>query len=288
MLARRTCRLLSILLVAAVACACRGVVGQDSAYAPDGVAPDGLVRPLQIDTSDDIVSWVDGQPVRDWAAEIERRERAIAGYLNDADPTRAEKYGFRSGQHPRLAWSWFSDNPVGFNGVPFVLFKTILDLDPNHEHPTLRTIARIWKREATVPVAPGSSAWTVDHLGIGPNPSDYADGVALPPSERKSPLPFGFAFENAASFEPLSPANEKLHDARLLARRVFSNTSLLDAKLRASDHEDNWEADRKDFGTPGMMDRVFFSCAACHVGRVMVAGKMKFLPGMPNTEVEAL
>ena len=35
------------------------------------------------------------------------------------------------------------------------------------------------------------------------------------------------------------------------------------------------------------MDRVFFSCAACHVGRVMVSGKMKFLPGMPNTEVEA-
>ena len=35
------------------------------------------------------------------------------------------------------------------------------------------------------------------------------------------------------------------------------------------------------------MDRVFFSCAACHVGRVMVAGKMKFLPGMPNTEIEA-
>ena len=35
------------------------------------------------------------------------------------------------------------------------------------------------------------------------------------------------------------------------------------------------------------MDRVFFSCAACHVGRVVVAGKMKFLPGMPNTEIEA-
>ena len=35
------------------------------------------------------------------------------------------------------------------------------------------------------------------------------------------------------------------------------------------------------------MDRVFFSCAACHVGRVMTAGKMKFLPGMPNTEIEA-
>ncbi len=35
------------------------------------------------------------------------------------------------------------------------------------------------------------------------------------------------------------------------------------------------------------MDRVFFSCAACHVGRVMVGNRMTFLPGMPNTEIEA-
>ena len=31
---------------------------------------------------------------------------------------------------------------------------------------------------------------------------------------------------------------------------------------------------------------MFFSCAACHVGRVIVSGKMKFLPGMPNTQIE--
>ena len=29
------------------------------------------------------------------------------------------------------------------------------------------------------------------------------------------------------------------------------------------------------------------SCAACHVGRVLVSGKMRYLPGMPNTEIEA-
>jgi hypothetical protein len=89
------------------------------------------VAPLKDDTSEEIVSWVDGQVVTDWAAEMTKRERAIDGYLNDADPGRAEKYGFRSGQNPRLAWSWFRNNPVGFNGVPFVLLKTILDLDPN-------------------------------------------------------------------------------------------------------------------------------------------------------------
>ena len=59
------------------------------------------------------------------------------------------------------------------------------------------------------------------------------------------------------------------------------------AKLKTVDHEDNWEKDRPGFGSPGSMDRVFFSCAACHVGRVVVGGRMKFLVGMPNTEIEA-
>ena len=249
----------------------------------------GLVAPLADDSGDDIRSWVDGQAVTDWPAEIARRERAIQGYLNDDDAGRAAKYGFRSGQHPRLAWNWFVENPVGFNGVPFVLFKTILDLDPDHENATLRRLARIWKRESELPAGTGPAAtrWTLDHIGIGPTMSDYTDGVARPAPERRSPLPFGFAFENPRSFEPLSAAEATVYDGRLLARRVFQNTSLLLAKVRATEHEDNWESDRQGFGTPGSMDRVFFSCAACHVGRVVVDGKMKFLPGMPNTEIEA-
>src|SRR4030095_9680147 len=62
----------------------------------------GLVGPRTDDASDDIVSWVDGQVVTDWAAEITRRDNALEGYLNDADPGRAAKYGFRSGQNPQL------------------------------------------------------------------------------------------------------------------------------------------------------------------------------------------
>jgi hypothetical protein len=244
----------------------------------------GLVAPLRDDSGAEIVSWVDGQVVTDWGAEVAKRDRAIDGYLNDTDPVRAEKYGFRSGHTPQLAWSWFLDNPVGFNGVPFVLFKTILDLDPDHDNPTLRALARIWKRE---PVVPSAAGWTFDHIGIGPNPADYADGVARPASERQAPLLFGFAFENPRSFEPLSASETIVYDGRLLARRIFQNTSLLIAKLRTADQEENWERDRPGFGSPGSLDRVFLSCGACHVGRVMVAGKMKFLPGMPNTEIEA-
>ena len=78
----------------------------------------GLVAPLGDDTSDEIVSWVDGRVITDWAAEIERRDRAIQGYLNDTNPDHAATYGFRSGQHPQLAWNWFLDNPVGILGEP--------------------------------------------------------------------------------------------------------------------------------------------------------------------------
>ncbi len=52
------------------------------------------------------------------------------------------------------------------------------------QNPTLRAIARIWKREAIVPAGSGTpeARWTFDHIGIGPNPSDYVDGVARPAS----------------------------------------------------------------------------------------------------------
>jgi hypothetical protein len=286
-------RLLCLAVVAlAVTIACgrsgRGNEGRQYEAASER-ARAGLVAPLKDDTSDDIISWVDGQVVTDWQAEIARRDKAIDGYVNDSDPAHAQTYGFRSGQTPRLAWDWFRDNPVGFNGVPFVLFKTILDLDPNHENPTLRRIARIWKRESALPIGSGSSQtkWTFDHIGIGPNPSDYVDGVARPAAERQASLPYGFAFENPQPFEPLSTVEATALDSRLLARRVFQNTSLLVAKLQTSHQEENWERDRPGFGSPGSMDRVFLSCAACHVGRVVVSGKIKFLPGMPNTEIEA-
>jgi mono/diheme cytochrome c family protein len=245
----------------------------------------GLVAPLADDTATDIMSWVDGQVITDWTAEIARRDQAIAGYLDDADAGRAAKYGFRSGQNPRLAWAWFRNNPVGFNGVPYVLFKTILDLDPNDADPTLRALARIWKRPAVVAGASGSPAWTLDHLGVSPGPDEYVDGVAR--AAGPAALPYGFAFENARTFEPQTTAQAALSDTRLRVKSVAPKVALLVSKIRTADVEENWEKDRPGFGSPGSTDRVFFSCAACHVGRVVVDGRMKFLPGMPNTQIEA-
>ena len=89
--------------------------------------------------------------------------------------------------------------------------------------------------------------------------------MARPVSERQAALPFGFAYENPRSFEPLSEIEMKRYDTQLRLKSVFQITSLLLAKLRTADQEETWEDDRKGFGTPGSMDRVFFSCAACHV-----------------------
>ena len=43
----------------------------------------GLVGPLKDDSSNDILSWVDGQAVSDWSAEIAKRDRAIDARLRE-------------------------------------------------------------------------------------------------------------------------------------------------------------------------------------------------------------
>ena len=149
--------LVCVALLSQFVCACNRESPNEEATNATATAAQ-LVAPLKDDSSADIVSWVDGKVVTNWPSEIGKRERAIDGYLNDTDPVRAEKYGFRSGQNPQLAWSWFRDYPVGFNGVPFVLFKTILDLDPNDTNPAPQKIARIWKHQSTMPLGSGPSS----------------------------------------------------------------------------------------------------------------------------------
>ena len=73
-------------MVALVACACSRPASQNPEYkAAAERAVAGLVAPLKNDTSEEIVSWVDGQVVTDWAKEIAKLDEAIDGYLNDAD-----------------------------------------------------------------------------------------------------------------------------------------------------------------------------------------------------------
>src|SRR5688572_32546502 len=96
------------ILLVVTACACSGGISDTAPQQNRGIpgaVPGGAISPPADDTSDQIVSWVDGQAVTDWAAEIPKRDQAIEQYLNDTDSARAEQYGFRSGQNPQLARS---------------------------------------------------------------------------------------------------------------------------------------------------------------------------------------
>ena len=65
--------------VAVGACG-RGATPQKPEYvAAAERAQAGLVGPLKDDTGDDIVSWVDGQVVTDWPAEIAKRSAPSTG-----------------------------------------------------------------------------------------------------------------------------------------------------------------------------------------------------------------
>ena len=57
----------------------------DDSYSSHRVTTTGaLVGPLENDQSDDIVSWVDGQVVTDWAAEIQKRQQARCAHVGVA------------------------------------------------------------------------------------------------------------------------------------------------------------------------------------------------------------
>ena len=131
-----------------------------------------------------------------WADEIERRERELYTYLRDTDPARAEEYGFREGHTPALAWNWFDQHPVGFGGIPYVLLQTLLSLDPateTNEH--LLALANIWKKESVIADEQGQDLYTLDHLGFGPHPADYENGVAKSLEDRRQKLPNGFVYD---------------------------------------------------------------------------------------------
>lgn len=254
-----------------------------------------------------------------WAAERERREAQMRDYIADSDPARAAKYQFKSGHTPALAWNWFDQHPVGFGGVPYVLLQTLLSLDPATEtNPHLKPLANIWKKESPVASEKGKNVYTVDHLGFGPHPDDYENGVAKAPEERSHLLPNGFVYDPDVAPESVKLVNTRLklmrdgalgtvvkevaelfgkdYDPSIGKLLVLARGNL---RKRLYGDEIDYEKEHDKFQQPPKTDAVFFACSGCHQGRVIVGGKMdaegnvvtegkmKFLPGMPNTEVEA-
>ena len=269
---------LSIARQRAVACS-RAAETDHTAYAttPARLANStGLVGPLKDDSGDQIVSWVDGQIVTDWprgSREARSRHRWLPGRL-------------RSGPRRELRFPQRAESAAGLELVPQQPGR----VQRRAVRPASRRFSisiRITRIRRCAPSrasgnarrpSPGrlgtSTAWTLDHIGVGPDPSDYVDGVARPVGQRQTPLPFGFAFENARDVRAADRRRENAPPTRGCWRaRVHRTRRLLIAKLQTADKEENWEHDRPGFGSPGTMDRVFFSCAACHVGRVVVVGQ---------------
>jgi hypothetical protein len=298
--------------------------------------------------------WLASSEPTPWSEEHKRRQHQLDSYFCDDDPGRAAKYGFRQlpdarqdpsqnqPQNPRLAWTYFTRYPIGYGGVPYVLLQTLLSLDPATEQdPELLKLARIWRQPSRVP---GEQGYTLDHLGIGPDPADYDDGIARAPGLRG--LPNGLVYDPEVSPKEVGLFARLLRlawpdwrrvaadagnaerpvaagMARLVARleraevaarlkvinwlnkRKIGETSLalvgggLHKAVHESVNQPKYDRDLAEFQKPPGVDAVFFSCTACHQGRVIVDGAMdasgrivrpgrvQFLPGMPNTEIEA-
>ncbi|MFT5111769.1 MAG: mono/diheme cytochrome c family protein [Parasphingorhabdus sp.] len=326
-------------------------------------------------TGDGLSSWIDGKPYTqwhnsgekaNWAFERQRREQAIKNYLYETDPELSAEWKFRQEgddpQSPALAWRWFQDSPVGFGGVPFVLLKTVLDLNVFNCHIQgeydLCELIGIWQKSPLLSKGLSPATRNLDHLGFGPHPEDYdAEGKALPPQQRQWPLPYGFVFQSgdpsqltgsdykqpflqslesldtstyvAGIIESKQVARVRLNkdgstrpvqdqiaelDQLLQRKKQWSKVSLGLAKLKGSfakydlfnrspspgskkfagtNDQDSvlaryYDDNYTNYGKSTGLDRVFFSCAACHVGRVQVEGRgMVHMVGAPNTEVQA-
>ncbi len=253
-----------------------------------------------------------------WQQEQQRREEELYAYLNDTNSDRAKIYGFRTGHTPKLGWDWFDNHPIGYGGVPYVLLQTILSLDPATEtDPYLLAIAKVWRKQSKIPDEAGQKVYTIDHLGLGPHPDEYENGVVKPPEQRKHLLPNGLVYDPTVKVESLEDIEGRLKRMRdglagefvkkFMAvfgvdyePKIGSLVVLAHGKLRKEMHGDaiDYEKEHHRFQQPPKVDAVFFSCSACHVGRVVVGGElndkgekikqgqMKFLPGMPNTEAE--
>jgi mono/diheme cytochrome c family protein len=282
--------------------------------------------------SDEVVSWVDNRPVTDWDEEIKKRDKAIYDYLRINDSGAAQRYGFTNGHTPAIAWKWFEDSPVGFGGVPYVLWKTIAMLEDNEDYYTrlasnatevakrsslytdltssvgaptpkfdlneiaaLRAVARLWHQPSPV-----SGERNLDHIGLLPHPGNYRKSgdsysptfqAVQDPRIQKELLPYGMTYESGPGSLPTESK------AKLLKELSGKVSGFAQVKTKLAINKFVWEKrgynesedDKPEtFGKPSKYDNVFFSCAACHVGRVVTEdGGIRHMYGAPNTEIEA-
>ena len=228
-------------------------------------------------------SWIGGKPVDDWQQERKLREGIISDYLRDASDETARRLGFEPGQTAAIAWKHFEDSPVGFNGLPYVLLKTLADLPLENTDPNLAGITRLWRSSHNQSSLSADSA--LNSLGMHSRPQDYLNGEAKPISERRFKLPYGFAWQSDLLYKELSNVQTVVVDARLHLKAMLPTISMAASKVYSATDDISWEEYRDTPVKAGALDRVHFSCAGCHSGRVMVDNTVKFLPGAPSIEV---
>lgn len=174
-------------------------------------------------------------------------------------------------------------------------FGTPLPKFTNDEINALMAVAKIWNAPSTV-----DGAKNLDHIGLLPHPDNYSKsddpysptyGAVNDPGLHKQSLPYGMVFESSPEGLPAKGANK----AALLKGLSGKVSGFLQIKTKLGANK-VWEKlgynessdDKPDtFGKPGKYDNVFFSCAGCHVGRVVTDKGIRFMYGSPNTEIEA-
>jgi hypothetical protein len=241
---------------------------------------------LLAERSMEITSWLDGSNVENWREERQIRETVIAQYLENNSSSNAVLLGFSENHTPSLGWNNFNNSPVGYNGVPYVLLKTILDLNGAEANEKLKNINDLWWDNNFFD-SKNTYYGYLSNIGTSANPIDYESGVLASAGDHSAGLPYGYAWQTDLEYRKLIKFEEYLVDARLYLKNLFPKLSLITSKFYTLADEMAWEQYRHYPSQAGVFDRVHFSCAACHVGRVVVNNRIKFLPGAPNTEVDA-
>ncbi|MEZ4742507.1 MAG: hypothetical protein R3B45_08675 [Bdellovibrionota bacterium] len=156
----------------------------------------------------------------------------------------------------KIAWNWYKESPLGFGGVPLVIFKA-LPFVP------LEGIQNIWNPKV-------NSAGVAAELGVWPAIKPNKNAIFMDEStvDDEAILPFGVVIPRPDSNKIARYTSRK--DNFDFIKELGGNLDLGMGKIQ--------------------LDGVFFSCAACHTGRVIVGEgdqkKVLLMYGAPSTEID--
>ena len=265
----RNCRLLAVVLGAAAVCACGGPATETrpNGAAAGAVAAGAPLKPLSPsidDSSGQILSWVDGQVIADWPAEI---REAPAGH-------RWLSRRHRSGARREVRLSQRAESAAG------------VELVPAQSRRVQRCAVRAAQDDSRSRSESRESNAAHDraHLEARSHRANRAGHARIGVDARSH-------WRQAGSVRPIaSSIRICLRESTRRSRRCprprrpppihgcwpnvcFRTRACSSPSCAPWTRKRTGNAIGPAFGSPGSMDRVVFSCAACHVGRVVVVGQ---------------